>query len=148
MAQTREEYNAYQRAWRAKNAEKSRAISRASYARYAEDRRAAKRVYDRAIKERGQTDTERLADRLKKSARAAMKRGAAATLTAAEWATICETYDQRCAYCGTNAFLEQEHVIPLTRGGTHTADNVVPACKPCNSAKGDKTAREWLLGAA
>ena len=31
--------------------------------------------------------------------------------------------------------LEQEHVIPISRGGAHTAENVVPSCTTCNRIK-------------
>ncbi|WP_203620386.1 HNH endonuclease [Streptomyces sp. SID8499] len=38
-----------------------------------------------------------------------------------------------------------DHVIPLSRGGQHAEGNLVPACKSCNSSKGDKLLIEWLL---
>lgn len=65
-----------------------------------------------------------------------------ATLTAGEWCDIMEAHGYQCAYCG-KPFSEslpvtQDHVIPLSKGGKHTKDNVVPACKPCNSRKKDK----------
>lgn len=31
-----------------------------------------------------------------------------------------------------------DHIIPLSRGGTHTRDNVAPAHWRCNMEKGDK----------
>ena len=34
------------------------------------------------------------------------------------------------------AKLEQEHVIPLSKGGALTLHNIVPACRSCNSKKG------------
>jgi len=40
----------------------------------------------------------------------------------------------QCQYCG-NAAENVDHVIPRSRGGTHTWDNVVAACKRCNSRK-------------
>lgn len=39
-----------------------------------------------------------------------------------------------------------EHVIPLSRGGSHTKDNVLPACPPCNLSKGSMTPEEYFLG--
>lgn len=57
-------------------------------------------------------------------------------LTATEWRRICEVYEHRCVYCGDQpARLTQDHVIPLCKGGSHTKENVVPACQPCNSRK-------------
>ena len=39
---------------------------------------------------------------------------------------------------------QEEHVIPLVRGGKHTLDNLVLACRTCNLSKGDKLLDEWL----
>lgn len=41
-----------------------------------------------------------------------------------------------CQYCGTTRHLTLDHVIPRSKGGTHTWDNVITACGPCNSKKG------------
>ena len=42
--------------------------------------------------------------------------------------------DWRCQYCGVAAE-NLDHVVPKSRGGTHTWDNVVAACRRCNSRK-------------
>lgn len=47
-----------------------------------------------------------------------------------------------CQYCGSIKKLTIDHVIPRSRGGTHTWDNVVTACERCNSRKGDRTPQE------
>jgi 5-methylcytosine-specific restriction endonuclease McrA len=39
-----------------------------------------------------------------------------------------------CQYCG-RAAENVDHVIPRSRGGAHTWDNVVASCRPCNSRK-------------
>ncbi len=36
-----------------------------------------------------------------------------------------------------------DHVIPLSRGGKHALDNVVPACRGCNTSKNDRLPSEW-----
>jgi 5-methylcytosine-specific restriction endonuclease McrA len=44
-----------------------------------------------------------------------------------------------CQYCGRQGHdLTIDHVIPRHRGGPHTWDNLVSACKPCNHRKGGK----------
>lgn len=45
----------------------------------------------------------------------------------------------RCQYCGSEGRLTIDHVIPRSKGGTHTWENVVTSCAPCNLKKGDKT---------
>lgn len=51
-----------------------------------------------------------------------------------------------CQYCGTRASdLTIDHVIPRSRGGGHTWDNLVSACRNCNHRKGGKTLAEARL---
>ncbi len=47
-----------------------------------------------------------------------------------------------CQYCGSRKNLTLDHVIPKSKGGTHTWDNVVTACSSCNSRKGDRTPQQ------
>ena len=47
-----------------------------------------------------------------------------------------------CQYCGSSKRLTLDHVMPRSKGGTHTWDNVVAACEKCNSAKGDRLLHE------
>lgn len=68
----------------------------------------------------------------------AIRRGAArgGRVTAAEWATIKERHQHRCAYCGCKpGRLTMDHIIPLARGGQHEPGNIAPACSRCNSRK-------------
>lgn len=43
-----------------------------------------------------------------------------------------------CQYCGSTRHLTIDHVLPRSKGGPHTWDNVVTACGKCNAAKGDR----------
>lgn len=47
-----------------------------------------------------------------------------------------------CQYCGSKKHLTLDHIIPRSRGGQHTWDNVVTACERCNSKKGDRILQE------
>lgn len=49
--------------------------------------------------------------------------------------------DHRCQYCGATAE-NIDHVIPRSRGGAHSWDNVVAACRPCNARKEDRLLHE------
>jgi 5-methylcytosine-specific restriction endonuclease McrA len=75
--------------------------------------------------------------------RRALLMGAEATLTKEQWRSILELFGHRCAYCQEKRQrLTQDHVLPLARGGGHTYENVVPACRPCNSRKQARTPAE------
>jgi 5-methylcytosine-specific restriction endonuclease McrA len=51
----------------------------------------------------------------------------------------------RCQYCGSAKQLTIDHVIPRSKGGTHTWDNVAIACETCNHKKGDKYLNETAM---
>lgn len=55
-----------------------------------------------------------------------------------QWRNLARTYyGQPCHYCGTPADTV-DHLIPKSQGGTDDPTNLVPACRPCNSAKRDR----------
>lgn len=51
--------------------------------------------------------------------------------------------DNACAYCGATEGLQWDHIIPKSRGGPDTIDNLVLACGPCNAEKGARDPIEW-----
>jgi 5-methylcytosine-specific restriction endonuclease McrA len=51
-------------------------------------------------------------------------------------------YARPCAYCGAIS-KHIDHVIPLSRGGTHSIGNMVGACASCNLSKSVKFITEW-----
>ena len=52
--------------------------------------------------------------------------------------------DHRCQYCNKPAE-NLDHVIPRSRGGEHSWENVVAACRPCNSRKENRFLHETDL---
>lgn len=48
----------------------------------------------------------------------------------------------RCQYCGRNADLTLDHVVPRHRGGPHEWENLITACRACNHRKGGRTPSE------
>lgn len=47
-----------------------------------------------------------------------------------------------CQYCGNTRHLTLDHVIPRSKGGRHSWDNIVTACEPCNIRKGNRTPQQ------
>ncbi|MCQ8831765.1 HNH endonuclease [Streptomyces malaysiensis] len=62
-------------------------------------------------------------------------RYAAGDLTQDEWFEIVEQHGGVCLACGSPDQLTVDHIIPLSQGGEHTADNVQPLCSTCNKSK-------------
>jgi hypothetical protein len=53
-----------------------------------------------------------------------------------EWCNKKIEYKHRCVYCNKESDrLTKDHIIPVLYGGSNTIDNIVPACKSCNSKK-------------
>lgn len=67
------------------------------------------------------------------------RNSASGMFTRQEWLGLLDFYDHRCLACGVTDRLSADHVIPLSRGGSNTIDNIQPLCKPCNSRKATKT---------
>lgn len=84
----------------------------------------------------------------KLATRAALRRGASGSHTQEEWLTLCAEYGGKCAYCRSECKLSRDHVMPLTRGGSDSIDNILPACRSCNSSKGNRVMpdkiQEWM----
>ena len=47
-----------------------------------------------------------------------------------------------CTYCN-QACATVDHIVPLNRGGDNQKQNLTPACRSCNSSKGDRLLSEW-----
>lgn len=53
--------------------------------------------------------------------------------------------DYTCQYCGSRGvYLECDHIVPVSRGGSNDTQNLATACKPCNRAKRNKLVSEWV----
>ena len=82
--------------------------------------------------------------RLKSQKRRANIYGVDATLTQEQWEDILEQYGGKCAYCRSSENITQEHIVPLSKGGAYTANNIIPACWDCNYSKRDKSLIVWM----
>ena len=82
-------------------------------------------------------------------ARAARKRKkrmdrVAHDLSDEQWAALQAAWGG-CAYCGaTDRALQRDCVLALSRGGRYTLENIVPACRSCNTSKCNDEVTGWL----
>ena len=144
-----EKKKAWQTRWRKANPEKQKALNAAWDATHREERRVAsaarRAAYPIAMKVAMKASNAAWSianpesHALSKARRRARKAGLPSTLTHAEWEAIKTVYRHRCAYCGKRQKrLTQDHVVPIIKGGGTTRENIVPACKSCNSKKSTK----------
>jgi hypothetical protein len=53
-----------------------------------------------------------------------------------------------CWYCGRKEYLEREHMIPTSRGGSDGEANIIDACRRCNKTKNHQTLEEFRAAVA
>ena len=139
----KEVYRAYQKEYQKQyykdNPKKVKKIKRVFAKKYYFDHpekiKKSKKRYNQTIK--GKATKQRA-----KFKRRALLNNIINTLTAQEWITILKEYNFKCAYCGCEFTLfnreTKDHVIPISKGGDNTKENIVPACQSCNSKKFNK----------
>jgi len=121
------------------NLDVSRARGRASYAKFVEQRRIdARETYQRnkqdpawleKVRRRGNDSNHRYRTNMPRCVE-----------------TVGYTeilLSDPCSYCGKTA-KTIDHIMPLSKGGAHRWDNLTPACKSCNSSKGNKKLMHFL----
>ena len=160
----RESDAAAMRRWRERNPELSRERSRFYVAQNPEKERERYRRYDRENREKRRLAIAKSREENPEHHRELGRKWRAANLElcrarcraywhrkrsgadpAADVDAYCELLMlQACAYCGATDNMSIDHVIPLSKGGTHEIDNLLPACRSCNSSKGARPLEEWL----
>jgi 5-methylcytosine-specific restriction endonuclease McrA len=80
-----------------------------------------------------------IASRLRCAKRRALLLAAEGTFTRQEWQETIARQADRCFHCGRpftkSRPATMDHVTPLSKGGRHSAENIVAACRVCNSRK-------------
>jgi 5-methylcytosine-specific restriction endonuclease McrA len=76
----------------------------------------------------------------------AFRRGVPGSHTLAEWRALKAHYSYRCLCCGKSEpqiMLTEDHVIPVTKGGSDNISNIQPLCSPCNASKGNRRSTDY-----
>lgn len=141
--------SAASRAWEAAHPGKKAEYAARNYLKYKPVRNATSRAWYVKNKERAAAlhrDWVRENRHLRAqhgASRRARKFNNGGSHTFKEWLAKCAEYHYTCAYCPAKDIkLTRDHVVPLSRGGRDSIDNIVPACQPCNSRKRDKLIEE------
>jgi 5-methylcytosine-specific restriction endonuclease McrA len=84
-------------------------------------------------------------NRIKESRRRAKLHNARGEFTWSEFTHVFIKFDRRCAYCETRIVgqPEPDHLVPLSKGGSNSITNILPACRPCNLSKQSMSLSEW-----
>lgn len=110
---------------------------RKGYAGNPTARKAAVRRYQKAHPE--QYRLQKKASALRRHGRKLSGRGVAVK----DVRLLIALYGGLCAYCRESSADTLDHVQPLSRGGKHEIENLLPACKACNFEKHTMTLQEW-----
>lgn len=148
----KDKFNQYKRLWRERNP----AYNREYRDRHREEMAERDRVYYEANRDRIAAYKQRYYQdnreqeisrtlrwqvnnpdkvRIKRIRRRAREAGAAGDFTEGEWLELCEYYGNRCLSCGEQQLLTVDHVIPISKGGANSIENLQPLCHSCNSSK-------------
>lgn len=124
------------REWRAKNPKRARANSIRSTQKLKETNPDYHRDY---WKNYYDTEIGRAKVTASKQARRKRLSECEDNYTAEEFAELCILYGGACLRCErTDVRLTVDHVIPLSKGGDNSIQNIQPLCGPCNSSKGNR----------
>ena len=56
---------------------------------------------------------------------------------------IIKLYSDPCFNCKSTKNQSIDHIIPISRGGSHSIGNLITLCRSCNSSKNNKFMIEW-----
>lgn len=132
----REKCKAYQKRYRKEHPDRVLEAQR----RYRKEHWDSKlRDYHNDWKRRwGKTPKGKMASSLKGYRRRAILKSDIGTHTPQEWNEVIKKHGGKCAYCKQEKKLTKDHIIPLSKGGTNTIDNLQPLCRNCNARKGNR----------
>jgi 5-methylcytosine-specific restriction endonuclease McrA len=130
------------KAWAAANPQRRLEIVRAS----AEKHRAKKRLKSIEYNRRMRAERPEHARSLYRAAaqRRRLRAAGAGQYDRRAADLIVQAARGRCTYCDRPSKLTLDHLVPLKDGGTHAWDNLLAACKSCNSSKNASELTDWL----
>lgn len=77
------------------------------------------------------------------SAQNRRRRGVPYTQESIEWIASIDWSTEICTYCSAPA-TEIDHILPITKGGDGSKDNLTPSCRSCNASKGNRYLADFL----
>lgn len=140
----KEEQKGWVKKWRMSKPEDVKKAKHNSYLRHRSHVIAKSREYRRNNPDYWRISPEK--DRAKGAKRRALKLGSDQHYTAADVRALLQQQQATCFYCKTSIAggYHVDHYIPLSRGGSNAASNIVLACASCNFRKGDRMPEDFI----
>ena len=124
--------NEYQRNYYVQNKSKINAKNRSFYARNIEKQIERRQKYYQTHKEQAKNKYHVRRARLLSNGIFVVKEKEIKKIT-----------ESNCFYCGSKESIQIDHIVPISRGGSHSIGNLIAACSKCNQSKGSKFLTEW-----
>ncbi len=127
----KEQISEYKKTWTANNKESVDASKRSYYELKREEVIARSKKWAE-----GNPEKVRRAKTNNLRKRRAARHASRGNFTVEEFEELCESYGNKCLACGdTEAVLQADHVVPLTKGGSDNISNIQPLCGSYNRQK-------------
>ncbi len=174
VAKNHEYVRAYQRKYAEEHKEHRNALKRQRYQKNIEEERAKKRAYyanrcesDPEFRHKRTAQAQMLRNEDREKYRAYQRKyyaentgrmrdkwrrywagrmNAEGDHTFEQFDELCEIAGGRCLCCGEVKKLTEDHIVPLSKGGSDFIENLQPLCVSCNSRKGAKFINYWMIG--
>lgn len=124
-------------AWNKNNIERRREIAR----NWSKRNRSKVSDYQRRWRHEVNPEQAKFLNRYNSHTRRARLRKVKGSYTQQEWIKLLESFNNRCASCNVEdkptrwGKLTIDHIIPISKGGSNSIDNIQPLCYHCNYTK-------------
>lgn len=84
---------------------------------------------------------------MKNRERLMLKKNVVGTHSLEDWNNLKRTYNFTCPACDRkepDIILTEDHIMPISKGGTNYIENIQPLCKSCNTKKLDKIINKYV----
>jgi 5-methylcytosine-specific restriction endonuclease McrA len=131
--------------WNSDNKERRRQIVKKSDDKHIDVKRHRGREYSK-LKRKLNPELERAKSRNAAHIRRLRMSCVDKNITAKDIRKILDSSNGFCVYCGKESMNNTlDHVSPISRGGGHTLENIIPCCRSCNSSKNTRPVEDWVF---